>query len=373
MRQGILEGFAFRVRDALIRTVSALPLTNGGEVIYVGMYGTAEGGATLAGHVMKAVFNPGSSVAPAWQGLSRAPAALETSRPGIFAVGDVREEMIAEVGLGFGGEWADVKELYPRANEEQAAWVQPGVTAEQVKAYHRAGKAVVANFSANDHEMDLAGMKTAVTAGVDGINVDYPRLGADAVGRPVERKLAALASQADVGESAARARAILELSRYRGFALESEFTHWLLDPDDHVSRAAAVALVIARPSTPPAAFADALRSGNADARANAAWSLGRLGAPASMLLPLLQDKSPQVLQETLLALSRMPGDVSAEALLPLLSHSDPRVRGGAALAMARHQPNVALKAVPVQLRLEMKVAIQRRWKRTRSWGTSGAR
>ncbi len=267
-----------------------------------------------------------------------------------------REGMLERVR--FGGEWADVKELYPRANEEQAAWVQPGVTAEQVKAYHRAGKAVIANFSANDHEMDLAGMKAAVAAGVDGINVDYPRLGADAVGRPVERKLAALASQANAGESAARARAILELSRYRGFALESEFTHWLLDPDDHVSRAAAVALVIARPSTPPAAFADALRSGNADARANAAWSLGRLGAPANMLLPLLQDKSPQVLQETLLALSRMPGDVSAEALLPLLSHSDPGVRGGAALAMARHQPDVALNAVPVQLRLEMKVAIQ---------------
>jgi glycerophosphoryl diester phosphodiesterase/HEAT repeat protein len=267
-----------------------------------------------------------------------------------------REGMLERVR--FAGEWADVKELYPRANEEQAVWVQPGVTAEQVKAYHRAGKAVIANFSANDHEMDLAGMKAAVAAGVDGINVDYPRLGADAVGRPVERKLAALASQANVGESAARARAILELSRYRGFALQSEFTHWLLDPDDHVSRAAAVALVIARPSTPPAAFADALRSGNADARANAAWSVGRLGAPANMLLPLLQDESPRVLQETLLALSRMPGDVSAETLLPLLSHSDPGVRGGAALAMARHQPDVALKAVPVQLRLEMKVAIQ---------------
>ena len=267
-----------------------------------------------------------------------------------------REGMLERVR--FGGEWADVKELYPRANEEQAAWVQPGVTAEQVETYHRAGKAVIANFSANDHEMDLAGMKAAVAAGVDGINVDYPRLGADAVGRPVERKLAALASKANVGDSAARARAILDLSRYRGFELESEFTHWLLDPDDHVSRAAAVALVIARPSTPPAAFADALRSGNADARVNAAWSLGRLGAPANMLLPLLQDKSPRVLQETLVALSRMPGDVSAETLLPLLSHSDPGVRGGAALAMARHQPDVALNAVPVQLRLEMKVAIQ---------------
>jgi glycerophosphoryl diester phosphodiesterase/HEAT repeat protein len=266
-----------------------------------------------------------------------------------------REGMLERVR--FGGEWADVKQLYS-ANEDQAVWVQPGVTAEQVRVYHHDGKAVIANFSANDHEMDLVAMKAAVAAGVDGINVDYPRLGAEAVGRPVERNLAALASQANAGESAARARAILELSRYRGFELESEFTQWLLDPDDHISRAAAVALVVARPSTPPAAFADALQSGNADARANAAWALGRLGAPANMLLPLLQDKSPRVLQETLMALSRMPGDVNAEVLLPLLSQGDPGVRGGAALALARHQPDLALKTVPMQLRLEMKVAIQ---------------
>src|ERR1700749_4663970 len=120
-----------------------------------------------------------------------------------------REGMLGRVR--FGGEWADVKELYPRANEEQAAWVQPGVTAEQVKAYHRASKAVIANFSANDHEMDLAGMKAAVAAGVDGINVDYPRLGADAVGRPVERRLHELMLKADYGDSGARVAAILEL------------------------------------------------------------------------------------------------------------------------------------------------------------------
>jgi glycerophosphoryl diester phosphodiesterase/HEAT repeat protein len=267
-----------------------------------------------------------------------------------------REGMLQSVR--FGGEWADVKQLYPRANENPPVWVQPGVTAEQVKAYHRQGKAVIANFSANSHGMDLAGMKAAVAAGVDGINVDYPRLGADAVGRPVERKLAALVVQANAGESRARAEAILELSRYRGFALQSEFTRWLLDPDDHVSRAAAVALVTARPRTEPAAFQEALRSANADARANAAWALGVLRAPADMLLPLLQDDDPQVLQETLVALSRMPGQVKPGVLLPLLSHSSPLVRGTAALALARHQPDVALKAVPVQLRMEMKVAIK---------------
>ena len=265
-----------------------------------------------------------------------------------------REGMLERVR--FGGEWADVKQLYPDANQDTAAWVQPGVTAEQVNAYHRAGKAVIANFSANEHEMDLAAMKAAVAAGVDGINVDYPRLGADAVGRPVERTLATLAAQANMGESGARAQAILQLSQYRGFALEKEFTEWLLDPDDHVSRAAAVALVTARPRTSPSAFAEALRSANPHARANAAWALGTLQAPAKMLTPLLSDHNPQVLQETLVALSHMSGDLSAEMLLPLLSHTDPEVRGATAMALARHQPEIAAKAVPAQLNLEVKAA-----------------
>jgi HEAT repeat protein len=265
-----------------------------------------------------------------------------------------QEDMLGRVR--FGGEWADVKQLYPRANQDAEVWVQPGSTAEQVKAYHLAGKAVIANFSANQHEMDLAGMKAAVTAGVDGINVDYPRLGADAAGRSVERTLYTLAAQANSGEPSARARAILQLARYRGFALEAEFTHWLLDSDDQVSRAAAVALVMARPRTSPAAFAEALRSGNPHARANAAWALGVLHAPANMLLPLLQDKDPQVLQETLVSLSHVPGEVNAGALLPLLSHGNPAVRGAAALALARHQPAIAAKAVPAQLNSEVKGA-----------------
>jgi glycerophosphoryl diester phosphodiesterase len=267
----------------------------------------------------------------------------------------LRQEGMLE-RVRFGGEWADVKQLYPRANEGEAQWVQPGVTPEQVNAYHRAGKSVIANFSANDHEMDLAGMKAAVAGGVDGINVDYPRLGADAVGRAVERTLVMLVAQANTGPPAERSRAILQLSRYRGFALEDEFTHWLLDPDNQVSRAAAVALVLARPRTSPSAFAVALRSANSHARANAAWALGVLHAPADMLTPLLHEDDPQVLQETLVALSHMPGAVSAETLLPSLSHRAPSVRGTAALALARHQPDVAMKAVPAQLNSEVKAA-----------------
>ncbi len=264
-----------------------------------------------------------------------------------------REGMLQRVQ--FNGEWEDVKKLYPAATDvgDGTVWVQPGVTEDQVRQYHRQGKAVVANFSANDHEMDLAGMKAAVAAGVDGINVDYPRLGADAVGRPVERRLHELMLKADSGDSIARVAAMLELSRYSGFPLQGNFAHWLLDADDHVSRAAALALVAARPRTPVSAFTEALHSDNADARANAAWALGMLRAPASNLLPLLRDRDSQVLQSALLALARAPGDVSAATLLPLLSCDDAAVRGAAAVALARHQPEIAIKAIPAQLQKEV--------------------
>jgi glycerophosphoryl diester phosphodiesterase/HEAT repeat protein len=264
-----------------------------------------------------------------------------------------REGMLQRVQ--FNGEWEDVKKLYPAATDvgDGTAWVQPGVTEDQVRQFHRRGKAVVANFSANHHEMDLAGMKAAVAAGVDGINVDYPRLGADAVGRPVERRLHQLMLKANSGDSGARVAAILELSRYDGFPLQENFAHWLLDADDHVSRAAALALVTARPRTPVSAFTAALQSANAGARANAAWALGMLRAPASALLSLLRDQDPRVLQSALLALASAPGDVSAAKLLPLLSHDDAAVRGAAAVALAQHQPGVAIKAVPAQLQKEV--------------------
>ncbi len=267
-----------------------------------------------------------------------------------------REGMLEHVQ--FNGEWDDVKKLYSGATNagDGTAWVQPGVTTEQVREFHHQGKAVVANFSANGHEMDLAGMKAAVAAGVDGINVDYPRLGADAVGRPVERKLKALVEKASSGDSASRAAAILELSRYRGFGLESEFARWLLDPEDRVSRAAAVALVKARPRTSKERFSEALQSEHADARANAAWALGMLGAPAGMLQPLLRDGDPRVLQESLMALGRMPGEVRSDELLPLLENGNPAVRGAAAVALARHQPETALKAIPGQLHGSEKAA-----------------
>lgn len=72
-----------------------------------------------------------------------------------------REGMLQRVQ--FNGEWSDVKKLYPAATDagDGTVWVKPGVTAEQVAEYHRQGKAVVTNFSANGHEMDLGGMKVS--------------------------------------------------------------------------------------------------------------------------------------------------------------------------------------------------------------------
>jgi glycerophosphoryl diester phosphodiesterase/HEAT repeat protein len=268
-----------------------------------------------------------------------------------------REGMLERVV--FGGEWKDVAPLYPGANRDAVAWVDPGCNTAQVAALQRQGKFVVANFSANAYEMNLDAMRAAVAAGVDALNVDYPRLGADAVGRPVEAKLAALAEAASAGPTPSRLAAMRELSRYYGFPTQQLFVRWLRDPDDRISRAAAVALVLGRPATPTQVYLDALSAPEKTARQNAAWALGITGAPATgSLLSLLNDKDPGVLKEALLALSRCPGEVAAEPLLPFLADGAPAVRGAAALALARHQPQIAAGAVTDLLHREEEQAAQ---------------
>lgn len=259
----------------------------------------------------------------------------------------------------FGGESEDVPPLYPHANSDRAKGVEPGCTAEEVSKLHEQGYFVIANFSANAYEMDMPAMRAAVEAGVDAINVDYPRLGADAVGRPVEAKIGALVRSASAGTVPARTDAIRELSRYQGFPIQRFFASSLHDSDDRVSRAAAVALVRARPQTPAQVLIGALSAPEATARKNAAWALGMIEAPATAsLLPLLNDKDPGVVQETLLALSRCPGDVPANLLLPFLSNDQLTIRSVAALALAHHQPEAAATAVPALLsREEQAVAL----------------
>jgi glycerophosphoryl diester phosphodiesterase len=259
-----------------------------------------------------------------------------------------REGMLERVR--FGGEWDDVKAIYPRANEDAVASISPGATHEEIETAHRDGKFVIASFFANHHDMDLAGMRASVAAGADALFVDYPRLGADAVGRSVESKLAALVKKANEGAAADRAAAIFAIAQYDGFPTEKLFEGWLLDSDNRVSRAAAIALVTSHPPADAASLQQALGSKNASARRNAAWAMGMLKAPAELLLPLLGDSDSLVLQETLLALSRCAGDVPAEKLRPFLANQSPLVRGAAALAVARHQPQMATTAVPEALK-----------------------
>jgi hypothetical protein len=58
--------------DALIRSMAAMALPvstalpSGGEVVYVGMYGSANGGGTLPGHVLRATYNAATGVWSAW-------------------------------------------------------------------------------------------------------------------------------------------------------------------------------------------------------------------------------------------------------------------------------------------------------------------
>jgi hypothetical protein len=59
--------------DALIRSMAAAPLTSGGEIVYLGMYGSANNGANLPGHILSAIVNPSSSATPTWTDLTLNP------------------------------------------------------------------------------------------------------------------------------------------------------------------------------------------------------------------------------------------------------------------------------------------------------------
>lgn len=66
--------------DALIRSMSAMALSGNNEVIYVGMYGALDGGATVPGHIFRAVIGQTQSTMPAWQDLALNPV-INSPRP----------------------------------------------------------------------------------------------------------------------------------------------------------------------------------------------------------------------------------------------------------------------------------------------------
>jgi hypothetical protein len=272
-----------------------------------------------------------------------------------------KEQMTGRVM--FGGEWDDIKKLDPRANEDPHAGLQPGFTRGDVERLHEEGKVVIANFILNGHETDLASMREAVAFGVNGIMVDYPRLGAEAVGRPVEATLGKLVKEAESGASDQRVAAIRELSQFTGFPLERQFLRWIQDPDESISHEAALSLVTAEP---PASIADlepGAHSAAASSRRNAAWAIGSLAADLPdgsscirMLLPMLDDADRSVVKEALLALSWCPAStdspVPAARLVAFLSDRVPIMRGLAAVSLARHQPHVAAEYICKQLKKE---------------------
>jgi len=59
--------------DALIRSMAALPLAGGTEIVYVGTFGDANGGTQLPGHILSATVNPASNSTPVWQDLTLNP------------------------------------------------------------------------------------------------------------------------------------------------------------------------------------------------------------------------------------------------------------------------------------------------------------
>jgi Abnormal spindle-like microcephaly-assoc'd, ASPM-SPD-2-Hydin/Cep192 domain 4/HYDIN/CFA65/VesB-like, Ig-like domain len=118
--------------DALIRTVAAMALGNGSEVIYVGMYGSLDGGATLAGHVLRAVYNPTVGGTPAWQDVTLNPVTNDTL--GFNAYGmdissidvdphDATGNTVYVTVEGIPGPLAAVRQLY-ESTDGGAHWVQ---------------------------------------------------------------------------------------------------------------------------------------------------------------------------------------------------------------------------------------------------------
>jgi glycerophosphoryl diester phosphodiesterase len=266
----------------------------------------------------------------------------------------VQEESMAE-RVQFGGERQDVKAIIPAAvdPDSEDTWVEPGITAARVALLRGQGKRVIANFSANGHEMDLAGMKAAVAAGVDAIFVDFPRLGADAVGRPVEAAIGHLIVQASKGTDSDRSAAVRSLAHYQDPDLQQQFLHWLDSSQPLTSHAAALALLTSRPNVESDQLHPALRSENPVARANAAWLLGMLHGNAADFGALLSDRDENVRIQALLALSRAVGTWPGEKIAVFLTSKVVAERGAAALALAHLHPKGAASTILAGLRTEI--------------------
>jgi len=122
--------------DALIRSLAALSLGNGKEVVYVGIYGSLNGGGNLAGHVLKAVIDSTGAAMPVWTDLTPNPVSNDASSLNFYEM--------------------DVSSIYIDPHDASgntvyvtiAGWVQPG---EVVRTIYRStdGGATWANAVSN--------------------------------------------------------------------------------------------------------------------------------------------------------------------------------------------------------------------------------
>ena len=81
-----IQSGSFCNGNALIRSIAALPLAGGSEVIFVGIYGAKNGGGTLAGHVFSATLDPSSPTPPVWRDLTMNPVSNSTNSLNYYAL-----------------------------------------------------------------------------------------------------------------------------------------------------------------------------------------------------------------------------------------------------------------------------------------------
>jgi hypothetical protein len=72
--------------NSLIRSMAAMALSSGGEVVYVGMHGSANGSTRLPGHVLSATVNPAGSSSPVWKDLTLNPVGNDTEAMNSFGM-----------------------------------------------------------------------------------------------------------------------------------------------------------------------------------------------------------------------------------------------------------------------------------------------
>ena len=114
--------------DSLIRSMAALALADGSEVVYIGMFGRANGG-NLAGHVLKAIIKPGNGM-PKWLDLTLSPVAYDSKGMNYYGLDissividshDPAGNTVYVTVAGFASPTKDVKVLY-RSTDGGAHW-----------------------------------------------------------------------------------------------------------------------------------------------------------------------------------------------------------------------------------------------------------